>query len=71
MQKRQAIFSNSITAAAIMGELRNTFGHTSFRGNVQAEAVRTLTRSYKNDAFVCLPTGGGKSLIYQLPVWIL
>jgi len=44
--------------------LRSTFGHPGFRGE-QAEIVDCLVRG--DDALVLMPTGGGKSLCYQLP----
>ncbi len=44
--------------------LRQTFGHPAFRGS-QAEIVRHVTEG--GDALVLMPTGGGKSLCYQLP----
>jgi len=44
--------------------LRRTFGHTEFRGE-QAQIVDHVTDG--GDALVLMPTGGGKSLCFQLP----
>ena len=44
--------------------LRRTFGHPAFRGE-QAQIVQHVTDG--GDALVLMPTGGGKSLCYQLP----
>jgi len=44
--------------------LRNTFGHLGFRGS-QAEVVAHVVNG--GDALVLMPTGGGKSLCYQVP----
>src|SRR5690554_7103376 len=44
--------------------LQQVFGHTAFRGE-QAAIVDHLAAG--NDALVLMPTGGGKSLCYQLP----
>jgi ATP-dependent DNA helicase RecQ len=44
--------------------LRHVFGHGSFRGE-QAAIVDHVARG--KDALVLMPTGGGKSLCYQLP----
>lgn len=44
--------------------LQRVFGHSQFRGE-QAAIVEHLASG--NDALVLMPTGGGKSLCYQLP----
>ena len=44
--------------------LRRVFGHSGFRG-AQAEIVGHVAGG--GDALVLMPTGGGKSLCYQLP----
>ncbi|MDH5833087.1 DNA helicase RecQ [Luteimonas kalidii] len=44
--------------------LERVFGHRAFRGE-QGEIVRHVTAGH--DALVLMPTGGGKSLCYQLP----
>jgi len=44
--------------------LRDVFGHAQFR-DAQARIVDTVTSG--NDVLVLMPTGGGKSLCYQVP----
>ncbi|XP_067948353.1 ATP-dependent DNA helicase Q5-like [Watersipora subatra] len=46
--------------------LKNTFGHDSFRSIVQENAVKAVLGA-NEDIFICMPTGAGKSLCYQLP----
>jgi len=48
--------------------LRYFFGFDRFKGQ-QEEAVRSVLDG--NNTFVLMPTGGGKSLIYQLPALIM
>ena len=53
-----------MTAPAALEILNDVFGYPSFRGR-QAEIVETLASG--KSLLVLMPTGGGKSLCYQIP----
>ncbi|XP_075418336.1 ATP-dependent DNA helicase Q5 isoform X2 [Tenrec ecaudatus] len=46
--------------------LKNVFGFDSFKTPLQESATMAVVKGDK-DVFVCMPTGAGKSLCYQLP----
>lgn len=48
-------------------ELKRFFGFDKFKGN-QEDVVKSVLNG--NDTFVIMPTGGGKSMCYQLPALI-
>ena len=53
---------------SLKNQLKEKFGFTSFK-NLQEPVINNLLKG--NDSFVIMPTGGGKSLCYQLPAMIL
>ncbi len=57
-----------VTKINLQEYLKKYFGFSKFKG-LQKDAIESLIEG--NDTFVVMPTGGGKSLIYQLPALIL
>ena len=58
----------NIDSSVLYAKLKEFFGFTSFKGE-QLDVITHLI-SGKN-AFVLMPTGGGKSLCYQLPALVM
>lgn len=57
----------SAKKANLSGELKKYFGFSTFKGQ-QEQIIENLLEG--KDIFVLMPTGGGKSLCYQLPALI-
>ena len=55
---------SSVAEIDIYAALKKYFGFTRFKG-LQEEVVKSILNG--NNTFVVMPTGGGKSLCYQLP----
>ena len=57
----------NIHTSSLTDELQKYFGFNRFKSQQETIIKNTLDG---NDAFVIMPTGGGKSMCYQLPALI-
>jgi len=58
----------AVDTATLHDKLKTFFGYDAFKGD-QERIIRHLTSG--GNAFVLMPTGGGKSLCYQLPALVM
>jgi len=59
--------SELVEESTLLGALQRFFGYESFKGDQEAIIKNVLDGK---DTFVIMPTGGGKSMCYQLPALI-
>ena len=58
----------AVDSAVLQAKLKTFFGYDAFKGD-QEQIIRHLVDG--GNAFVLMPTGGGKSLCYQLPALVM
>src|SRR4051812_43052961 len=63
-RKAAQSYTGAVSTADLLKALQDNFGFDCFKGNQEA-IIKNLLGG--KDTFVIKPTGGGKSLCYQLP----
>ncbi len=67
MQRNKSVNASEYKGSPAKAVLQAVFGYEDFRGQ-QAEIIEQLIAG--NSAVVLMPTGGGKSLCYQIPAMV-